>query len=1024
MSARSLLSLAVVLVSVRTADAVCLGTPDGMVAPTEDCDDNNLVNGDGCSATCEIEAEYSCARAVSFANLSIQDFPGSTASWTITPDNTSGLQTINTARPTVALFGEDAQRGTYAVRMSVNEVGDDDFIGFAIGFDTGEQTSTAARYLVVDWKQGLQSGVGPGFRLADVRGVPTAANHATHGIPQRSCTDADTSCVTQLATGRRFGSTGWADNTNYTMYVTYRPNLLEIRIDNQLELSVTPLDFPGQFPGDVFPTGQMGFYLLSQEQVRYTNLAPFGPSACNVFSLAPQNLDRTLGTPNVVISTQASASEPIDPQSVVVRSVTGGTTAVNPANGNITFTPTNPNVPGIYTLQVYACDSDATIPDCDETTITIGYSPDRDGDGVPNRADLDDDDDGIPDRLENTLGIAPDGDADNDGIPNYLDRNNRGDGMVQVCTDGNNDNVCDVPGLAFDRDGDGVPSHLDLDSDNDGILDVVEVRANLTDANRNGRLDCNSVGANGLCNSVETTADSGVVDYTGDGVGPDAALDTDNDGLPDFLDLDSDGDGVRDLDEGNSGCTDTTPSDGRCDGGDTDGDGVVNSRDSVNGLGVSTYPDRPDTDGDGVPDFRDTDADGDTIADLVEANSACTDVAAPLGVCDGPDANGDGIADNAAATRPDTDGDGRPDYRDVDADGDGLRDNVEGLRDTDGDSRPDFRDLDSDNDGIPDVIEGRSGCADTAPRNGRCDGPDTNNDGLADTATNQMPPDTDGDGAANYRDLDSDNDGIDDVREGGSGCTDTTPANAVCDGPDSDGDGIVNSVTLGAPPNSDNDAAPDYVDLDSDDDGLVDLDEGGSMCLDANGNAVCDGPDADGDGIVDSIDESPLFGDTMPTVPTNTDGVDQPDYRDSDSNNDGTNDIADSGCIATMSNVRCDGPDTDGDGVVDGEDGFNGFGILQDTDGDGVADVVDLDDDNDGIPDTDEGGAAMTDTDGDGTPDSRDLDSDNDGLPDVVEAGHAGADANRDGTVDCAGGFGANGFCDALETAPESGMAM
>ncbi len=615
-----------------------------------------------------------------------------------------------------------------------------------------------------------------------------------------------------------------------------------------------------------------------------------------------------------------------------------------------------------------------------EMTTIMNGGGDTDGDGTPNSVDLDDDDDGIPDSVEQ--GANP----------------------------------------AADRDGDGVINSLDLDSDNDGILDVIEVFSGLPDANRNGRLDCpGGFGTNGLCNDVETAPDSGVIDWSNDNLGPDAPLDTDADGIPDFLDIDSDQDGILDLDEGNSGCLDVAPSNGRCDGLDTDGDGVVNSRDATNGHGVSTYPDRPDTDGDGLPDYRDRDADGDTIVDLVEGNSACVDTAAPAGACDGADANMDGAADDAAATRPDTDGDGRPDYRDVDADGDGLRDNVEGTIDTDGDTRPDFRDLDSDNDGIPDVIEGSSGCPDTTPRNGRCDGPDANNDGLVDTATNQTPPDTDADSAVDFRDLDTDNDGIPDRVEGGSNCVDTTPANAVCDGPDANGDGLADTAVLVAPPNGDLDPTPDFRDLDSDDDGLTDLTEGGSGCVDASNNAVCDGPDGDRDGIADSIDGAATFGDPTPTVPTNTDGVDEPNYRDLDSDNNAAPDVTVSGCIdvaAPMS--RCDGPDTDGDGVVDQSDGFTGFGIGADLDGDGVGDSVDLDDDNDGIPDAVEQGV---DTDGDGTNDDRDLDSDNDGLPDVVEAGHGVADANHDGTVDCPGGFGANGLCDAVETTPESGTA-
>jgi len=56
---------------------------------------------------------------------------------------------------------------------------------------------------------------------------------------------------------------------------------------------------------------------------------------------------------------------------------------------------------------------------------------------------------------------------------------------------------------------------------------------------------------------------------------------------------------------------------------------------------------------------------------------------------------------------------------------------------------------------------------------------------------------------------------------------------------------------------------------------------------------------------------------------------------------------------------------------------------LADKDNDGVADFCDLDDDNDGILDTDEG---TGDTDGDGISNHLDLDSDNDGIPDAIEA--------------------------------------
>ena len=68
--------------------------------------------------------------------------------------------------------------------------------------------------------------------------------------------------------------------------------------------------------------------------------------------------------------------------------------------------------------------------------------------------------------------------------------------------------------------------------------------------------------------------------------------------------------------------------------------------------------------------------------------------------------------------------------------------------------------------------------------------------------------------------------------------------------------------------------------------------------------------------------------------------------------------------------------------------------VLADTDSDGVADLNDLDDDNDGILDTQEG---FGDFDQDGIPNNLDLDSDADNCNDVLEAGFT--DANNDGML-------------------------
>jgi len=95
--------------------------------------------------------------------------------------------------------------------------------------------------------------------------------------------------------------------------------------------------------------------------------------------------------------------------------------------------------------------------------------------------------------------------------------------------------------------------------------------------------------------------------------------------------------------------------------------------------------------------------------------------------------------------------------------------------------------------------------------------------------------------------------------------------------------------------------------------------------------------------------------------------------------------------------------------------------LRADDDGDGLRSSLDLDSDNDGIPDAVERAAALAaglgdDPDGDGIPNELDLDSDGDGIPDLVEAG--GKDENGDGRVDGFEDANQNGADDALEAAP------
>ena len=318
----------------------------------------------------------------------------------------------------------------------------------------------------------------------------------------------------------------------------------------------------------------------------------------------------------------------------------------------------------------------------------------------------------------------------------------------------------------------------------------------------------------------------------------------------------------------------------------------------------------------------------------------------------------------------------------ADCDGDGIPNAVDGLVDTDNDGTPNFRDLDSDNDGITDAIEkGPNGAT---------------------------PIDTDNDGTPDYKDLDSDNDGITDAVEKGTG---VTPVDTDNDGTpdyrdlDSDNDGITDAVEKGTgatPVDTDNDGTPDYRDLDSDNDGITDAVEKGTgatpVDTDNDGTPDYRDLDSDNDGITDAVEKG------TGATPLDTDNDGTPDYRDLDSDNDGITDAVEKGTGATPRDTDNDGTpdfrdlDSDNDGITDAVEKGTGTTPV-DTDNDGTPDYRDLDSDNDGITDAVEKGTGATpvDTDNDGTPDYRDLDSDNDGTTDALEKGSGITPMDTDG---------------------------
>jgi hypothetical protein len=419
-----------------------------------------------------------------------------------------------------------------------------------------------------------------------------------------------------------------------------------------------------------------------------------------------------------------------------------------------------------------------------------------------------------------------------------------------------------------------VNNCIDIDDDNDGIPDYVEFNNPIALQDANG---------NGIPNWNDPTY-PGYVDNNFDNVNDnfDYGADANNNGIPNYLDptfpgfIDTNGDGVND-------------------NADKDLDGIINQYDR-------------DSDNDGIPD-------------VVESY--------------GVDTNGDGIIDNYL----DTDNDGFS--QNVDANSSGPSGSGVGLgaQDFDGDGIPNYLDLDSDNDGIPDVVEA---AGTDANNNGKVDGfVDADYDGMSDnnfaaTALLKTGPDVspvdgradnypnknlDRDFRPNAYDVDADGDGIVDVIEAGL--------------PDLNLNGIVDGV-IGANGwstsvsslvalnlrNTDGAGNPDYLDIDSDDDGIPDNIEGMSTA----GYILPGTTDTDGDGLVNTYDNVVGFsGSGIFVYDHDGDGI--PDYRDLDTDGDGALDIVEGNDFNLNNladdNVTLTGLDTDGDGLDNRFDSLN-----------------------------------------------------------------------------------------------------
>jgi len=214
-------------------------------------------------------------------DLSTWTAQGGSSAWTVQSGNDTVLQTVNGA-PTI--FFDPSATSTQGTALNgkirVTSPGnwDDDFMGFVLGYDSGEIFSSTADYYLVDWKQGTQSGWDAGLAISHVTNGSNGNTTGTSG----SFWQHTAGQVDLITRATSLGNTGWLDNTEYDFNILFTSSLIEVKVDNILQLSITPDDVAGV---SSFDDGSFGFYNYSQQSVLYSSIAQ---TNCQTNPTAPE----------------------------------------------------------------------------------------------------------------------------------------------------------------------------------------------------------------------------------------------------------------------------------------------------------------------------------------------------------------------------------------------------------------------------------------------------------------------------------------------------------------------------------------------------------------------------------------------------------------------------------------------------------------------------------------------------------------------------------------------------------------
>jgi MYXO-CTERM domain-containing protein len=243
-----------------TAEAAC---GDRVLDDVEECDDGNLVSGDGCSDRCIVEDGWACETR-DFELTQDLDLPDDLGlaepAWFFREDRRLTTQ-LTDGGPSVFLSDVRVEEGLAAFGLRVND-NDRDFVGFTVGLEPG--AGADADWLLIDWKgddeQASCGWAAEGLAISRVQGLPSASDLWCHQ-----------GAVTELAGGSTLANSGWRQDETYVIEVLADSDAIQVWVDGSLELDY----------GASLPMGSLGVYTLSQQEATFELFQPLQVDICS-----------------------------------------------------------------------------------------------------------------------------------------------------------------------------------------------------------------------------------------------------------------------------------------------------------------------------------------------------------------------------------------------------------------------------------------------------------------------------------------------------------------------------------------------------------------------------------------------------------------------------------------------------------------------------------------------------------------------------------------------------------------------